>query len=630
MSRAGRSFFLFFALVASGSAGCASGGREPTDTGPRRDTGETDAGTTMDEDAGGPKPDAGADSGGLPVCVDADGDGFGENCSGGPDCDDTSASVSPAGTEVCNGQDDDCDSMTDEGLDTPVFCGTGACRTSVPQCASGAMTTCTPLPAGTEACNGTDDDCDGNTDEGFGGMTCGIGECARTVAACSGGTPPACMPGSPGNEICNGLDDDCNTAVDDGLGNISCGRGVCLRSVPACSAGVPGVCTPGAPATESCNGIDDNCDGVIDDGFGAITCGTGICANTVPSCVSGMPMSCTPLTPRAETCNALDDDCNGTVDDVMPAMLSCGVGACLRTVPACASGAPATCTPGTPGTEMCGNSIDDNCDGSIDEGCMTCTPPTNTTCASAATYTLGSTVMGNNTCAGPDLAGTCGGAGNDSTYRFTADGSPTHYSFTMTGPTGYDTVLHLHGSSSCSADEWGCVDDSGSNNVSTVTVDSLPQGTYYLVADSYFASSASSFTLTSSTSALVNDTCASAIELRANGVYTGTTSGRANDTNTGTYCAFGGSSSAPDVVYTIRARANGTITASLCGSSFDTLMFVGTTCNGREQGCSDDSSTCSGTQSQLSWTATMNTLYYITIDGYSTSSGPYTLTISGY
>ena len=273
---------LLLALGGSVSAGCASGGGGhdaahagldigvPIDAGPRPD-GTVDMGVPKDT---GPTDAPGTDAA---MCIDVDHDTYGVGCIAGADCNDSNAMINPAAAEVCNGMDDDCDSMIDEGLSTAVFCGVGACHTSVPQCMGGMVRTCMPLPMMTETCNGIDDDCDGQTDEGFGGTTCGIGACQRTVAACTGGVPPACVAGMPSREVCNGIDDDCNTVVDDGLGNTSCGVGACLRSVPACAAGVPGMCVPGAPATEVCNGTDDNCNGVTDEGFGLVTCGAGAC-----------------------------------------------------------------------------------------------------------------------------------------------------------------------------------------------------------------------------------------------------------------------------------------------------------------------------------------------------------------
>lgn len=65
--------------------------------------------------------------------ADSDGDNFGnpsitfESCnfleegyvSSSPDCDHSNASINPYGIEICNGVDDDCDGITDEGCAPP-------------------------------------------------------------------------------------------------------------------------------------------------------------------------------------------------------------------------------------------------------------------------------------------------------------------------------------------------------------------------------------------------------------------------------------------------------------------------------------------------------------------------------
>lgn len=72
-------------------------------------------------------------------------------------------------------------------------------------------------------------------------------------------SPPPCIP-SP--EVCDGQDNDCNDQIDEGLGTLSCGVGACERTVDVCVDGVPQVCIPGAPSTEICgDGIDQDCDG---------------------------------------------------------------------------------------------------------------------------------------------------------------------------------------------------------------------------------------------------------------------------------------------------------------------------------------------------------------------------------
>jgi len=68
-----------------------------------------------------------------PVCVDSDGDGYGNDCSLGLDCDDDNAYVNPGMLEVCNGIDDDCDGDVDEGLN----CGGDVDDTTPPASVSG-------------------------------------------------------------------------------------------------------------------------------------------------------------------------------------------------------------------------------------------------------------------------------------------------------------------------------------------------------------------------------------------------------------------------------------------------------------------------------------------------------------
>ncbi|MCS6797873.1 MAG: MopE-related protein [Myxococcota bacterium] len=94
--------------------------------------------------------------------------------------------------------------------------------------------------------------------------------------------------------------------------------GAILDAAPGDVATPDAATTDACAAAESCNGLDDDCDGAVDEDFeGAmLSCGVGICATSVPACVGGVPGSCTPLPADVmETCNGLDDDCNGSVDD---------------------------------------------------------------------------------------------------------------------------------------------------------------------------------------------------------------------------------------------------------------------------------------------------------------------------
>ena len=193
--------------------------------------------------------------------ADVDTDGFGD--AGAPlvscdqptgfvaddtDCNDGDDAVSPAADEVCDGIDNDCDGTSDgaDALDAATFYadtdtdGYGDAAVSVTACAAptGYLSDATDCddtdaavsPAGTETCNGIDDDCNGATDElGATGGTDyyadtdadGYGDAGSVVSACSlpsgyatddtdcDDTEAGVNPGE--TEVCgDGLDNDCD------------------------------------------------------------------------------------------------------------------------------------------------------------------------------------------------------------------------------------------------------------------------------------------------------------------------------------------------------------------------------------------------------------------------------------
>ena len=281
-----------------------------------------------------------------------------------------------------------------------------------------------PLSVSTsaEACNGLDDDCDGLVDEGFAvesynpfvdevvlvgeGAPCavGTGDCeSEGTYQCNGvGTALECLapaPPSPGVEGPSGTstcydlhDNDCDGLVD--------------WEDPDCTG------------AELCDYVDNDNNGVVDDPFPQLgqecTVGLGVCAATGiwvcnrtgtgvecsadplptnnefegppdhPRCADGLDNDCDgrvdledPDCLEPERCDGKDNDGDGLVDELWPDLgdpCTVGVGTCERTgVRECnAAGTTAQCsvTPGAPTPEGpgcdCADTLDNDCDGLID------------------------------------------------------------------------------------------------------------------------------------------------------------------------------------------------------------------------------------------------------------------------
>lgn len=206
------------------------------------------------------------------------------------------------------------------------------------------MPDCTVTATSDTDCNGIDENCSGEADEGFTGelTACGIGACARAgLMICSAGKiVDGCVAGTAATSdaTCDGIDDDCNGSADeDYLSHATvCGVGVCTSTgLTSCFEGVEqNLCTPLAapsPSDETCDGSDDNCNGMVDEDYAAQTtnCGVGACARVGSTyCVGGLVKEgCVPGGSAAydTTCDGVDDDCDGTADeDFLKAPSGCG------------------------------------------------------------------------------------------------------------------------------------------------------------------------------------------------------------------------------------------------------------------------------------------------------------------
>ena len=413
--------------------------------------------------------------------MDMDEDGYGDpaamtmNCtqpigyvSDWTDCNDANGEVSPEATEYCNSIDDNCDGTTDEN--SAADASTWYADSDRDGYGNGAMTSvaCTAPtgyvadmsdcddsarsinPGASEYCNGSDDDCDGSTDESsavdaatwyadndgdtYGDPSVSGPSCTQPGGAVSNGND--CNDGNAainpaGTEVCDSADNNCDGTIDedsavgaptwyqdsdnDGYGNAN-------RSRPACSQPTGSVSdstdcndsnnavSPGA--TEVCNGVDDNCDGSIDpasssgaptwyldndqDGYGNASRSTVACS--APAFSVSDSTDCNDnnaaISPAgAEVCDAAnaDEDCDGSTDNndasatgtstfyadadgdsyasMSATMMLCDASPAYpsATMGTDCNDASNTIYPGA--TETC-NSIDDDCDSVVDDSAL--------------------------------------------------------------------------------------------------------------------------------------------------------------------------------------------------------------------------------------------------------------------
>jgi len=225
--------------------------------------------------------------------VDLDGDGF--TCS--VDCDDADAAVYPGALEACDGLDNDCDGQVDEG------CGTGCSADA--DCPAGLVCLAGVCTDPGTLCS-TDADC-------AAGEICWSGVCilaCRTDAECAAGE--VCVGGVctaacvPGQELCDGLDNDCDGLVDEDCGMTCASDADCPAGMVCMSGLCTATCTDqdgdgfcadedcddadasvNPAAAEFCDGLDNDCDGQVDEGCAA-TCGADADCAAGEMCLDGV------------------------------------------------------------------------------------------------------------------------------------------------------------------------------------------------------------------------------------------------------------------------------------------------------------------------------------------------------
>ncbi len=228
---------------------------EETDGGSRVDTdgdGDIDALDHDSDDDGISDADEAGDEDLDTAAVDTDGDGTADyrdpdsDGDGDPDAEDCAPldpEVHHGADEQCNGEDDNCNDEIDEGLPDTDGDGTPDCLDDdIDGDGDPNETDCDPEDAtvhhgADEACNGVDDDCDGETDEGFPDYD-GDGEADCDEVDTDGdGDPDStdCAPTDPdinhdAEEVCDEVDNDCDGETDEGFDEDGNGVADCLET----------------------------------------------------------------------------------------------------------------------------------------------------------------------------------------------------------------------------------------------------------------------------------------------------------------------------------------------------------------------------------------------------------------
>ncbi|MFA6044479.1 MAG: hypothetical protein WC718_05805 [Phycisphaerales bacterium] len=229
--------------------------------------------------------------------------------------------------------------------------------------------------------------------------------------------------------------------------------------------------------------------------------------------------------------------------------------------------------------------------------------------------------------------GNGGGLGNDAWFTFTP-GCGGQVTIDAVG-SSFDTVLTIHDAKPqvFSTHNIGCSDDivNGSNLQSRITINVEAGQQYWARVAGYNAGAQGDATINLSNVFAVNDDCVSAFSV-GEGTTLGSTCAATNSIFNALDCSGLSRTFNKDVWFNFVPGATGMYDLTTCGSTFDTLLAVYTSCPGANVfpiACNDDATVCEPLRSKVSAMLNAGQSYKIRLGGFNSSaSGEFALNIA--